>query len=84
MLISKAEAGAHIAIANDGSSSIEPDLKFPSSKRASKSNCTDLNKWHVVSVTWSYKKENLSNCLSNGEKLMISRRVTFRAPITAI
>ena len=40
ILISKAQAGDYVAIANDGSSSIEPDLKFPSSK----SNCTDLNK----------------------------------------
>ena len=42
----------------------EPDSKFPSSK----SNCTILNKWHVISVTWS-DGENLSNCWSNGEKL---------------
>ena len=39
-LISKAQVGAYVAIANDDSSSIKPDLKFPSSK----SNCTDLNK----------------------------------------
>ena len=66
LLISKAQAGTHIAIANDGSSSIKPDLKFPSSK----SNCTDLNKWHVISVTLSNKRENLSNCWSDGEKLI--------------
>ena len=66
LLISKAQAGAYVAIANDGSSSIKPDLKFPSSK----SNCTDLNKWYVISVTWSNKGENLSNCWSNGEKLI--------------
>ena len=42
-----------------------PDYKFPSSK----SNCTILNKWHVISVTWSNGK-NLSNCWSNGEKLI--------------
>ena len=42
IIISKAQAGAYVAITNDGSSSIKPDLKFPSSK----SNCTDLNKWH--------------------------------------
>ena len=65
--ISKAQPGAYIAIAKDGSSSIpKPDLKFPSSK----SNCTGLNKWHIISVTWSNKGENLSNCWSNGEKLM--------------
>ena len=66
LLISKANNGPYLAIANDSSSSIpKPDIKFPSSK----SNCTDLNKWHVISVTWSNKGENLSNCSSNGEKL---------------
>ena len=40
LLISKAQAGVYVAIANDDSSSIKPDLKFPSLK----SNCTDLNK----------------------------------------
>ena len=64
LLISKAQSGSYVAIANDDSSSIKPDLKFPSSK----SNCTILNKWHVISVTWS-KGENLSNCWSNGFKL---------------
>ena len=59
LLISKAQAGPYVAIANDGSGLIKPDLKFPSSK----SNCTDLNKWHVFLVTWSNKGENLSNCL---------------------
>ena len=66
LLISEAQAGTYVAIANDGSSSIKPDLKFPSSK----SNCTDLNKWHVISVTWSNIGENLSKCWSNGEKLI--------------
>ena len=65
LLISKAQSGSYVAIANDDSSSIKPDLKFPSSK----SNCTILNKWHVISVTWS-KGENLSNCCSNGVKLI--------------
>ena len=65
LLISKAQAGAYIAIANNDSSSIKPDLKFPSSK----SNGTVLTKWHVISVTWS-KGKNLSNCWSNGEKLI--------------
>ena len=64
LLISKAQSGSYVATANDDSSSIKPDLKFPSSK----SNCTILNKWHVISVTWS-KVENLSNCWSNGVKL---------------
>ena len=61
LLISKAQVGSYVAIANDGSSSMKTDLKFPSSK----SNCTDLNKWHVISVTWSDKGQNLSNCWCN-------------------
>ena len=66
LLISKTEIGAYVAIAKDSSNLFpEPDLKFTSSK----SNCTVLNKWYVISVTWSNKK-NLSNCWSNGEKLM--------------
>ena len=66
LLISKAQVGSYIAIANDSSTLIpKPDSKFPSSK----SNCTDLNKCHVISVTWS-SGENLSNCWSNGEKLI--------------
>ena len=64
LLISKAQSGSYVAIANDDSSSIKPDLKFPSSK----SDCTIFNEWHVISVTWS-KGENLSNCWSNGVKL---------------
>ena len=66
LLISKAQVASYIAIANDSSSLIpKPDSKFPSSK----SNCTTLNKWHVISVT-SSNGENLSNCWSNGIKLM--------------
>ena len=65
LLISKAKPRSNVAIANDDSSSNKPDLKFPSSK----SNCTILNKWHVISVTWSNVKD-LSNCWSNGEKLV--------------
>ena len=65
LLISKAYNGSYVAVANDGSSFIGLDYKFPSSK----SNCTILNKWHVISVTWSNGK-NLSNCWSNGKKLM--------------
>ena len=54
LVISKAQVGSYIAIANDSSSLIpEPDSKFPSSK----SNCTDLNKWHVISVTWAIGKD---------------------------
>ena len=66
LLISKAQVGSYIAIANDSSSLIpKPDSKFPSSK----SNCTDLNKWHVISVTWAIGKD-LSNCWCNAEKLV--------------
>ena len=69
LVISKAHGGAYIAIAKDSSGSIpKPDRKFPSSEL----NCTDLNKWHVISVTWSNKEENLSNCWSNGKKLITS------------
>ena len=65
LLILKAQVGAYIAIANDSSNLFpEPDLKF----RSSKSNCTVLNKWHVISETWS-NKENKSNCWSNGIKI---------------
>ena len=67
LLISKAQVGSYVAIVNDISNLFpEPDLKFPSSK----SNCTVLNKWHTISITWSNKGENLSNCWSNGEKLI--------------
>ena len=66
LLISRAHIGSYMAIAKDNSSLIpKPDSKFPSSK----SNCTVLNKWHVISVTWS-KGNNQSSCWSNGEKLM--------------
>ena len=65
LLISKAQSGSYVAIANDDSSSIKPDLKFPSSK----SNCAILKKRHVISVTRS-KGENLSSCWSNGVKLI--------------
>ena len=66
LLISKAQVGSYVAIANDCSSLIpEPDSKFLSSK----SNCTDLNKWHVISVTWAIGKD-LSDCWCNGERLI--------------
>ena len=57
--------GSHVSVADDKSTLIYPDYRFPSPK----SNCTILNKWQVISVTWSNHK-NLSNCWSNGEKLM--------------
>ena len=56
---------SYVMVANDDSSFIRLDYKFPSSK----SDCTILNKWHVISVQWSNGKD-LSNCWSNGEKLM--------------
>ena len=66
LLISKAQSGFYVAIANDSSNLFpEPDLRFPSSK----SNCTALNNWYVISVMWSNKK-NLSNCWSNGIKII--------------
>ena len=65
LIISTAYNGSFVAVANDDSSLVLQDYKFPSSK----SNCTILNKWHVISFTWSNRK-NLSNCWSNGEKLM--------------
>ena len=65
LLISKSHDGSFVTVANDKSSLIRLDHKFPSSK----SDCTILNKWHVISVTWSNVKD-LCNCWSNGEKLM--------------
>ena len=66
LLISKAQSGSYVAIANDSSNLFqEPDLKFPSSK----SNSTALNKWYVMSVMWSNKEKNKSNCWSNGIKI---------------
>ena len=66
LLISKAQVGAYVAIANDSSNMFpDPESKFTSSK----SNCTVLNKWLVISVMWSNKK-NLSNCWSNGIKII--------------
>ena len=47
--------GSYVTVANDDSGFVPPDYKFPSSK----SNCTLLNKWHIISVAWS-----------NGEKIM--------------
>ena len=65
LLISTAYDGSYMAVANDKSSLMGLNYKFPSSK----SDCTILNKWHLISVTWSNVKD-LSNCWSNGEKLM--------------
>ena len=52
-----------MTVANDDSGFIPPDYKFPSSK----SNCTLVNKWHIISIAWSNRN---SNCWSNGEKIM--------------
>ena len=65
LLISMAYNGSYVTLANDDSSFIGLDYKFPSSK----SDCTFLNKWHVIFVTWSNSKD-LSNCWSNGKKIM--------------
>ena len=66
LLISKSLSGSYVAIANDSSNLFpEPDLIFPSSK----SNCTALNNWYIISVTWSNKK-NLRNWWSNGIKII--------------
>ena len=80
LLISKAQVGSYVAIANDSSSLIpKQDLKFPSSK----SNCTDLSRSHVISVTWS-DGENLRNCWSNGERLITFTTGNIKGPITVI
>ena len=55
--------GSYVTVANDDSGFITPDYNFPSSK----SNCTLLNKLHIISVAWSNRN---SNCWSNGEKIM--------------
>ena len=57
--------GSYMVVANDNNSFTGLKYNFPSSK----SECTILNKWHIISVTWSNGKD-LSNCWSNGEKLM--------------
>ena len=65
LLISTAYNGSYVTVANDDSSFIGLDYKFPSSK----SDCTILNKWHVISITWSNSKD-LSNCWYNGKKII--------------
>ena len=65
LAISTAYNGSFMAVANDDSTLVGSDYKFPPSKL----NCTILNKWHVISITWSNHK-NLSNCWSDGEKLI--------------
>ena len=63
--ISTSYTGSYVTVANDGSTLIVPDYRFPTQK----SNCTIMNKWHAISITWSNRKV-LSNCWSNGEKLI--------------
>ena len=65
-----AHNGSYVRVANDGGILPWPYFKFPSSR----ANCTTLNEFHVISVTWSSNGKNLSNCWSNGKKL-----VTFNA-----
>ena len=65
LAISTAYNGLYLMVANDDSTLIFPDYRFPTQK----SNFTIMNKWHIISVTWSDCK-NLSNCWSDGEKLM--------------
>ena len=65
LLISTAYNGSYVTVANDDSRFIGLDYKFLSLK----SDCTILNKWHVISITWSNSKD-LSNCWSNGKKIM--------------
>ena len=79
LLISKAYDGSYVVVANDNSSFIGLNYKFPSSK----SDCTILNKWYVISVTWSNRKD-LSNCWPDGEKLIILILVTLRALTTVL
>ena len=46
LLISMAYSGSYLTVANNDSSFIGLDYKFPSSKSV----CTILNKWHVISL----------------------------------
>ena len=54
---------SYVTVANDDSGFLLPYYKFPSSK----SDCTLLNKWHIISIAWSNRN---SNCWSNGEKIV--------------
>ena len=57
LAISTAYNGSYMSVANDDSTLVFPDYRFPTQK----SNCTILNRWHIISVTWSNHKD-LSNC----------------------
>ena len=65
LAISTAYNGSYVSVANNDSTLVFPDYRFPTQK----SNCTIMNKWHVISVTWSNGKD-ISNCWSNGERLI--------------
>ena len=47
LAISTAYNGSYLSVANDDSTLIFPTDRFP----IQKSNCTIMNKWHVISVT---------------------------------
>ena len=47
LAISIAYNGSYVAVANDDSTLVFPDYRFPTQK----SNCTIMNKWHIISVT---------------------------------
>ena len=46
--------GSFVTVASDNRGFIPPDYKFPFST----SNCTLLNKWHIISVAWSNHNSN--------------------------
>ena len=71
--ISMAYNGSYVMVANDDNTFIFLDYRFPTQK----SNCTILNKWHIISITWSNHKD-LSNCWSNGEKLITFNTGNFK------
>ena len=58
LLISKAYDGSYVAVSNNNSSFIALNYKFPSSKSD-----------YTISITW-YNIKDLSNCWSNGKKIM--------------
>ena len=45
--ISTAYNGSQVTVANDDSTLISPDYRFPTQK----SNCTIVNRWHIISIT---------------------------------
>ena len=79
LVISTAYNGSYMSVANDDSTLVFPDYRFPTQK----SNCTIFNRWHIISVTWSNHKD-LSNCWSNGEKLITFNTGNVKGPTTAL